>query len=66
MIERPVALHKVEAYPETCEVYVRLKGKTVWTASGTFQGQHLEVKGSSEAVALRNWREVAEGRYRSS
>lgn len=29
--ERRLALHKVEAYPETCEVYVRLKGKTVLT-----------------------------------
>lgn len=60
-------LHRVDAYPEYgCEVFVSKSGKTVWVASGKFQGEPLTVKGRSEMAALRQWVEIAESRYRSS
>jgi tRNA pseudouridine-54 N-methylase len=60
-------LHLVNAYPEKdVEVAVVLRGKTIWAASGTFQGESLSVTARSEASAVRQWIEVAESRYRSS
>jgi hypothetical protein len=61
-----MAVHTVKAYPETCEVHTRQKGKTVWIASGVFQGEHIEVRTRSETSALKHWQEVAESSYRSS
>jgi hypothetical protein len=33
-----MALHVVEAYPETCQVQTYQRSKTVWVASGEFRG----------------------------
>lgn len=59
-------VHIVKAYPETCEVSVTQRRKTVWVASGMFRGELLVVKGRSERTALRDWIDIAEFRYRSS
>lgn len=61
-----MAIHTVTAYPETCEVSVTQRRKTVWVASGVFRGEPLVVKGRSERSALRDWIDIAESRYRSS
>lgn len=59
-------VHTIQAYPETCQVHVYQRSKTVWVASGSFQGKTLQQKGRSEAAALRAWKDIAEWRYRSS
>lgn len=61
-----MAVHTIEAYPETCQVHTYQKSKTVWIASGTFQGKHLQQQGRTEQGALRTWKDIAEWRYRSS
>lgn len=61
-----MAVHIVEAYPEKCEVHTYQRSKTVWIASGTFQGESLTQKGGSERSALRHWKDIAEFRYRTS
>jgi hypothetical protein len=61
-----MSVHTVEAYPETCQVSTYKRGKTVWIATGTFMGEPLQQQGRSEATALRNWKDIAEFRYRSS
>lgn len=61
-----MATHTVKAYPETCEVHVYQRSKSVWIASGQFMGEQLEQRGRSESAAVRLWKEIAEWRYRSS
>lgn len=61
-----MGVHTIEAYPETCQVHTYQKSKTVWIASGTFRGEHLQQKARTEQAALRNWKDIAEWRYRSS
>lgn len=61
-----MSVHTVHAYPETCQVHVYQRSKTVWIASGTFQGQPLQQRGRSEAAAVKAWKDIAEFRYRTS
>ena len=44
------------------EVYTQHTYKTVWKASGTFEGQYIEKKARSESAALRDWLETAKSR----
>lgn len=60
-------MHLVDAYPEkACRVATYQKSKTVWIASGDFQGEPLQQQGRSEQSALAKWKDIAEWRYRSS
>jgi hypothetical protein len=60
-------VHSVDAYPEkACRVGTYQKSKTVWIASGDFQGEPLQQQGRSEQSALAKWKDIAEWRYRSS
>lgn len=59
-----MGVHATTVYSEACEVHTYQRGKTVWIASGTFDGRPIQQKGRSERVALRNWVDVAEARYR--
>ena len=61
-----MARHTIQAYPETCAVHTYQRTKTVWIATGTFQGEHLEQNGRTEQAALANWKDIAEWRYRTS
>lgn len=61
-----MAVHTVEAYPETCRVSTYQKSKTVWIATGTFQGEDLRQQARTEQGALKAWKDIAEWRYRSS
>ena len=61
-----MAVHSVEAYPETCQVHVYQRSKTVWVATGTFMGEPLQQTGRSEQSAVNKWKDVAEWRYRTS
>ncbi len=60
-----MAVHTVHAYPETCQVHVYKRSKTVWIASGTFQVAALQQKGRSESAAVKAWQDIAEFRYRT-
>lgn len=46
--------------PEKVTVYQ--KSKSVWIAVGTYMGERLESKGSSEASASAHW--IAAARYK--
>jgi hypothetical protein len=61
-----MAIHRVDAYPETCDVHTYQHGKTVWIATGMYRGEPLQEKGRSEKSALAKWKEHAEWRYRAS
>lgn len=61
-----MAVHTVNAYPETCQVHTYQRSKSVWIATGTFQGETLQQTGRSEGAALARWKDVAEWRYRTS
>ena len=54
--------HKVRVYGETVEVEAYQRSKTVWLASGDFDGRSIEVKRSSESSAVAAWVCVATAR----
>jgi hypothetical protein len=56
--------HTVEVWGKTYEVSVHQKSKTVWIASGDYEGQYIQTQGRSETQALGSWREAA--RYRGN
>jgi len=51
--------HEFKLENENVTVYVNQTHKTVWEASGSFEGHALTVKGSSGQNALARWRKVA-------
>ena len=56
--------HTVSVWGQEIEIHVYQKSKTVWVATGTYMGEHLEVKGSSRGSALKGW--IAAARYRGN
>lgn len=51
--------HRFKLEGQDVVVTVLQTHKTVWVASGDFEGSTVEVKGSSHANALDRWRRVA-------
>lgn len=51
--------HRFNLEGEDVVVTVTQTKKTVWVASGEFEGSSVEVKGSSARSALAHWRNVA-------
>ncbi len=49
----------VRVWGREVEVEIYQKSKTVWIASGTYLGHHIEVKGRSANSALNLWRGAA-------
>jgi hypothetical protein len=58
------AKRSVRVWGKEYEVKVHQESKTVWQASGRYEGEWVDVKGTSESTALRNWEEAAT--YRGS
>lgn len=56
--------HKVQVWSRQYDVAVYQRSKTVWIASGNYEGQQIETKGRTETQALAAWREAA--RYRGN
>jgi hypothetical protein len=56
----------IKAHPEICEVMIYKRGKTVWVATGEFQGEPLHITARTEIGAERQWKALAEARYRRS
>ena len=56
--------HTLEVWGKSYEVSVHQKSKTVWIASGDYEGEYLQTQGRSEAEAVGGWREAA--RYRGN
>lgn len=56
--------HTVTDWNDEVRLVTHHTTKTVWRAAGQYQGQLVEVKGSSEAAVLSAWRDAA--RYRGS
>lgn len=54
----------VEVWGRPYEISVRQKSKSVWVATGDYQGHYVEVKGRTESQAIAGWREAA--RYRGN
>lgn len=55
---------KVRVWDQQIEISVYQKSKSVWMASGTYLGQHIEVKGASAGSATRLW--VSTATYRGN
>lgn len=51
--------HRFKLDGQDVTVTVLQMSKTVWVASGDFEGSTVEVTGSSNANALGRWRKVA-------
>jgi hypothetical protein len=56
--------HTVKVWDEDVEVSAHKKSKSVWIAVGTYMGERIESKGSSESSAVAHWREAA--RYKGN
>lgn len=54
--------HIIKVWADDVEVSVHQKSRSVWIASGTYLGEHIEAKGRSEINAIANWRETARHR----
>ena len=54
----------VTVWDRQYEISVYQKSKSVWVAVGTYEGQHIEVKGRSQSQAVSSWREAA--RYKGN
>lgn len=59
VIGRDFMDHRFKLGDQDVVVSVLQTRKTVWVASGAFEGSTVEVKGSSSANALDRWRKVA-------
>lgn len=51
--------HKIKLEGQEVVVSIVQASKTVWIASGDFEGSIVEVKASSRGNALSRWRKVA-------
>ncbi|MEV5031627.1 hypothetical protein MRBLMC3_000810 [Sphingobium sp. LMC3-1-1.1] len=51
--------YKIKLDGQDVVVTVLQTAKTVWEASGAFEGSNVTVKGSSAQNALSRWRKVA-------
>lgn len=56
--------HVINVRGKDYEVSVYQKSKTVWRATGTYEGQRIEVQDRSEQSALARWRGAATYRDR--
>ncbi len=56
--------HIVLVWDKPQEVSTHQNSKTVWIARGEYMGEQIETKGSSEAAAIKQWREAA--RYKGN
>lgn len=51
--------HKVAVWSRTYEVEVDQRSKTVFIASGDYEGKFIQTKDQSPGAALKRWREAA-------
>lgn len=56
--------HRVEVWSRNYEVHVDQRSKTVWVASGDYEGQTITVTDRTPTSALKRWREAA--RYKGN
>ena len=54
-----MAQRTVMVWGEPVEISVYQKSKSVWIAVGTYMGERLESKGSSESSAAAHWAAAA-------
>jgi hypothetical protein len=52
----------VTVWGKSYEVSIVRESKTVYRAVGTYEGEHIDVKGRSEGSALGLWRDAAQYR----
>jgi hypothetical protein len=50
---------EVCSWANTRGISIYQRSKTVWIASGSYRGQHYEVKGRTPGLALALWKEAA-------
>jgi hypothetical protein len=51
--------HRVLVWGKPVEVEVYQRSKSVWIATGSYMGEHLETKSQSPGSALRLWKDAA-------
>jgi len=56
--------HTVMVWDKPYKVSVYSKSKSVWVATGEYQGERIETKGRTESQAVASWREAA--RYKGN
>lgn len=60
-----MSTHRIEVYPETCDVSTNQIGLRSWIAAGTYGGKRFTRKAETEGRALKSWKDFAEWLYRS-
>lgn len=54
------AVSTVTVFGKQCDVTVERLSKSVWRATGKFEGKTVQVEGSSEGGVLKRWSESAQ------
>jgi DNA-binding beta-propeller fold protein YncE len=52
--------HTIQVWSRPYEVTVEQRSKSVWVASGDYQGQSIVVTDRTPTSALKRWREAAQ------